>query len=108
MFKDLLEEFISLVSGFAAILVFSPLFVFPGLVIGALGGWIGRVYTSAQLSVKREMSNAKSPVYSHFGAAMAGLTSIRAFGAEEAFTLESRKRIDHYTRPARVFWNLNR
>lgn len=39
---------------------------------------------------------------------MAGLTSIRAYGAEEAFRLESRKLIDGYTRPARAFWDLNR
>jgi hypothetical protein len=39
-----------------------------------LGGWIGRIYMKAQLSVKREMSNAKVPVLGHFGAAIAGLS----------------------------------
>lgn len=55
-----------------------------------------------------EMSNARSPLFSHFGAAIGGLTSIRAYGAETAFKAESLKRIDHYTRPARAFFNLNR
>ena len=54
------------------------------------------------------MSNARSPVFSHFGAAINGLTSIRAYNAEEAFKTESLKRIDLYTRPSRVFYNLNR
>lgn len=80
----------------------------PGVLLFGLGGWIGRVYMSAQLPVKREMSNARAPLYSHFGACMAGLTSIRAYGVEEAFRMENRKRIDLYSRPARTYWNLNR
>lgn len=36
------------------------------------------------------------------------LASIRAYGAEAAFKLESMKRIDKYTRAARSFYNLNR
>jgi hypothetical protein len=54
------------------------------------------------------MSNARSPLYSHFGAAIAGITSIRAYGAQHAFIKESMTRIDKYTRPSRTFYNLNR
>jgi hypothetical protein len=49
-------------------------FLLPGLFIGLLGGWVGCIYLKAQLSVKREMSNAKAPVLGHFGAAIAGLS----------------------------------
>ena len=34
--------------------------------------------------------------------------SIRAYGAQETFILESYKRIDSYTLAARTFWNLAR
>jgi len=44
----------------------------------------------------------------HFGASIAGLISIRAYGAQEAFRQESLKRINHYTRAALPFWSLNR
>ncbi len=108
MLCDLLEVGISMLMKIGAVLVYSPIFVVPGVVVSALGWVIGKIYMAAQLSVKREMSNAKSPVYSHFGASIAGLVSIRAFGAQDAFKTESRKRIDHYTRPARTFYNLNR
>ena len=54
------------------------------------------------------MSNAKSPVLSHFGAAVAGLVSIRAFGAQDKFKYESLSRIDRYVRSGRTFYNLNR
>jgi len=62
----------------------------------------------AQLSAKREMSNAKSPILNHFGASIAGLVSIRAYGAEGMSRMESMMRIDKYIRSARTFHNLNR
>ncbi|KAH0835495.1 hypothetical protein J3R83DRAFT_9163 [Lanmaoa asiatica] len=91
-----------------AVVVITPAFLLPGVIVGVVGAWVGRVYMKAQLSVKREMSNAKSPVLGHLGAAMAGLTSIRAYGAEEVVIRESLARIDKYTRAARMFYNLNR
>jgi len=54
------------------------------------------------------MSNARSPLFSHFGAALGGLTSIRAYGAENSFRTEALRRIDKYTRPARAYYLLNR
>lgn len=43
-----------------------------------------------------------------FGAAIGGLTSIRAYKSQDAFVLEQQLRIDRYTRAARIFYNLNR
>ncbi|KAG1908484.1 uncharacterized protein F5891DRAFT_993333 [Suillus fuscotomentosus] len=102
------ELSLTMVVKLGAVVVMTPVFLLPGLFIGLLGGWVGRIYMKAQLSVKREMSNAKAPVLGHFGAAIAGLTSIRAYGAEEAFKNESLDRIDRYTKSARMFYNLNR
>ncbi|KAG8857072.1 hypothetical protein FRB96_006002 [Tulasnella sp. 330] len=107
-FYNLIGLSTSLLLKFISVLIYSPIFMFPGIAVGAWGAWIGSIYMTAQLPVKREMSNARSRVYSHFNAAMAGLTSIRAYGAEEVFRTEGRKRIDGYTRPARAFWDLNR
>ncbi|KAG6822224.1 hypothetical protein H0H92_014741, partial [Tricholoma furcatifolium] len=47
---------------FGAVVLFTPAFLFPGFLIALLGGWTGQVYMTAQLPVKREMSNAKAPV----------------------------------------------
>jgi ABC-type multidrug transport system fused ATPase/permease subunit len=91
-----------------AVFLTAPLFLFAGIAIFVAGGACGQVYIKAQLSVKREMSNAKSPVLGHFGAAIAGLTSIRAYSAQESFKAESLKRINRYTRSARTYYNLNR
>lgn len=60
------------------------------------------------LRLHSEMSNSRSPVFSHFGGAIVGITSIRAYGAQNAFKQESLMRIDRYTRAARTFYNINR
>jgi hypothetical protein len=59
---------------FAAVMLFVPVFVLPGILVLVVGGLCGQLYIKAQLSVKREMSNRRSPVLAHFGAAIAGLS----------------------------------
>ncbi|KAH9480844.1 ATP-binding cassette transporter abc4 [Psilocybe cubensis] len=88
--------------------IMTPIILGPGILIAVIGIYIGNIYLKAQISVKRETSNARAPVLAHFGAAIAGLTSIRAYGAQTSFKAESLKRIDHYTKVARTSFNLNR
>ncbi|VDB89911.1 unnamed protein product [Peniophora sp. CBMAI 1063] len=107
-FKHLVQVSATMIIKLLAIVIFTPVFIVPGTLVFIAGRWFGNVYMRAQLSVKREMSNKRAPVLGHFGAAIAGITSIRAYGAQEAFRLESYKRIDDYTRAARIFYNLNR
>ena len=68
-----IELTLTLILRIAAIVYMSPLFLIPSIIVGAVGSWFGQIYIKAQLSVKREMANAKSPVLNHFGAAVAGL-----------------------------------
>jgi len=37
-----------------AVVLFTPLFFFPGLVVAIVGVYLGNLYLKAQLSVKRE------------------------------------------------------
>ncbi|KAJ3551685.1 hypothetical protein NM688_g4563 [Phlebia brevispora] len=105
---NLLEMTSSMLLKFVGVIVISPQFMLPGIMVAALGGWCGRIYLKSQLSVKREMSNFRAPILAHIGATIAGLISVRAYGAQDAFILESMRRIDMYSRPARTFYNLNR
>ena len=57
----------------AAVVLYIPSFILPSILIGGFGAWLGQVYMKSQLSVKREMSNAKSPVLSVFNSAVGGL-----------------------------------
>jgi hypothetical protein len=79
---------ISMLTKFAAVVFFTPIFLLPGLAVAGLGAWYGSLYLKAQLCVKREMSNARSPVLGHFGAAVAGRVSIRAYNAQNSFKSE--------------------
>ncbi|KAF7340454.1 Multidrug resistance-associated ABC transporter protein [Mycena venus] len=107
-FRALCMMITGMVMKFGAVILYTPIFFFPGAFVGALGVWVGQIYIAGQLPVKRLMSNTRAPVLAHFGAAIAGLVSIRAFGAESTFSVESLARIDRYTRAARSYYNLNR
>lgn len=50
----------------SAVLVITPVFIGPGILVFVTGAWVGQIYMKAQLSVKREMSNAKSPVLGQY------------------------------------------
>lgn len=107
-FQAVAEMTISLIIKFFVVVYLVPVFSVPAVVIGVVGGIIGELYIHGQLSVKREMSNAKSPLFSHFSSAVGGIVSIRAYGAQEKLRAEARRRADKYTRTARAFYNLNR
>ncbi|KAL0565313.1 hypothetical protein V5O48_016710 [Marasmius crinis-equi] len=108
MFAMLLAMTSSMLMKFCAVVLFTPAFLGPAVLVTVTGIWCGQIYIRSQMAVKREMANAKAPVLGHFGSAIAGLTSIRAYAVEEDFKTQFRSRIDHYTRPARTFYNLNR
>ncbi|KAH8990840.1 hypothetical protein EDB92DRAFT_1935217 [Lactarius akahatsu] len=107
-FNRLIEITINMLIKFATVVFLTPVSVVPGLAMVVLGAWLGQVYMKAQIAIKREMSNAKAPVLGHFGATVAGLPSIRAYGAQLAFRKESYRRIDRYSRAGRAFYVMNR
>jgi hypothetical protein len=91
----LIEVTIAMFMRLGAVIVFTPVFVVPGAVVAILGYWSGQIYMKAQLSVKREMSNAKSPVLSHFGAAIAGLS--KSISGNLGLTLMSYRQTSFYS-----------
>lgn len=81
-----------MITKLGAIVIFTPAFLVPGMISAGTGLFVGNLYLKAQLSVKREMryvsarvatvcnadecalnSNARSPLLSHFSAAIHGL-----------------------------------
>ncbi|KAJ6594276.1 hypothetical protein B0H19DRAFT_1094788 [Mycena capillaripes] len=106
--RAVIDLTISMLIKFGAVVLFTPVFFFAGALVGILGAACGRIYMASQLSVKREQSNAKAPVLAHFGATIAGLPSVRAYGAQEILIKVSMDRINRSTRAVRTFANLNR
>jgi ABC-type multidrug transport system fused ATPase/permease subunit len=99
---------ISALARLIAIAYSAPAFIAPGLLIGFCGGFMGQVYIKAQMLVKRERSNAKSPVVSDIDGTFAGLASIRAFGVQGTFVDRFGDKINKYTHLSIVFNNLQR
>ncbi|KAJ6578766.1 multidrug resistance-associated ABC transporter [Mycena vulgaris] len=105
---NLADHTVSMTVTFSAIVLFTPIFLGPGAFLFMVGSYCGRLFMPARISVKREMSNAKSPVLGHFAAAVTGLASIRAYGCQDAFIKESLRRLDRYSRTARLSFDLTR
>jgi len=57
-----LNHTVSMAVTFGAIVLFTPIFLGPGVILFILGSYCGRLFMPARISVKREMSNARSPV----------------------------------------------
>ncbi|KAJ3814087.1 hypothetical protein F5876DRAFT_86666 [Lentinula aff. lateritia] len=98
--SNLLRLTIMMIGQFCSVIYFSPAFLLPGILVSVAGALCGSIYIKAQLPIKRIQSNAKAPVLAHL--------SVRAYGVQERFIKESLTRINYYSRPSRVFWNLNR
>ncbi|KAK7041947.1 hypothetical protein VNI00_008929 [Paramarasmius palmivorus] len=80
------------------VVIYSPIFILPGIFLAIVAIWLSNVYMKAQVEIKREI----------YGATIAGLPSIRAYGAQGQSIRESLVRIDHYSRAARTFHCLTR
>ncbi|KAL1726027.1 P-loop containing nucleoside triphosphate hydrolase protein [Schizophyllum commune] len=99
---------IMLIVRLAAIVINAPLALVFGVVVGLSGVFLASAYMRAQMPVTREASKARAPVLAHFGASMAGLVSIRAYGAQTAMIATSIQRINQHTRAARISFDLQR
>ncbi|KAF9454753.1 hypothetical protein P691DRAFT_826914, partial [Macrolepiota fuliginosa MF-IS2] len=99
---------ISMLAKFVAIIIYSPFYIAPALVISFLGFVNGQCYMRAQVPVRRMMLNSKSPILVHFSETVDGLVSIRAYGAQEQYLKECMRRIDTYTRIAMAYRTMSR
>ncbi|CDO76128.1 hypothetical protein BN946_scf184876.g21 [Trametes cinnabarina] len=103
-----IQVFIFMLLKIVAIITFSPIFVIPAALVSLASALCAHVFIKVQLSVKRELSNSKAPVLAHFGAAVSGIVSVRAFGAQGAFKAEAYRRIDRFTSVSVTFSNVTR
>ncbi|KAJ6581164.1 hypothetical protein B0H19DRAFT_1060820 [Mycena capillaripes] len=109
---------------FGTVVLFAPIFAFPGVLVGVLGASNARAPVLAHSQImsiidSTEKGSFKSALkqpsvavrllqYKYlqytlpsFGAAIAGLVSIRAFGAQSKFGVEFFSRIDRYSRASK-------
>ncbi|KAF1852237.1 P-loop containing nucleoside triphosphate hydrolase protein [Cucurbitaria berberidis CBS 394.84] len=92
--------------GVASIL---PIFAAPAAAICGLGFAVGEAYTRAQVGVKRLCAVSYSPIVTHFGDTLAGLSIIRARTAHPGiFQSMLASYVAERTRACEAQYNLNR
>ena len=76
------------------IIIVFPFFTFVILPMMLVFYFIQEVYVSTSRQLKRLVSVTTSPIYSHFGETLNGVSTIRAFGLQNKFTLQSEALVD--------------
>ncbi|OZJ06966.1 hypothetical protein BZG36_00075 [Bifiguratus adelaidae] len=104
----LLYSIVSTVGVVILVSYVTPLFLVPGIFITIVFAAVGIFYLRTSRDMKRLNSVAKSPIYIHFNETVAGVSTIRAFGAENRFVKENLKKIDNSNRPFIWMWATNR
>ncbi|KAK9886060.1 hypothetical protein WA026_014842 [Henosepilachna vigintioctopunctata] len=72
----------------------SPPFMIVILVCGVLYYFIQRFYVETSRQLKRLESVSRSPIYSHFGETITGVSAIRAYSQQDRFIAESDGKLD--------------
>lgn len=70
-------------------------FIIPTVLIGVILYGARHIYVSASRNIKRVESITRSPIYAHTNATLQGLTTIRAFKAEESVRTNFNNHMDH-------------
>ncbi|XP_053202216.1 multidrug resistance-associated protein 1-like isoform X2 [Panonychus citri] len=83
------------ISACIIICINTPLFIITLVPITIIYIFIQRVYVSSSRQLKRLESVTRSPIYSHFGETLNGVSTIRAFNVSERFIQESAYKVDH-------------
>ncbi|XP_069125383.1 multidrug resistance-associated protein 1-like [Argopecten irradians] len=72
----------------------TPLFLTVLLPLGIFYFIVQRFYVSTSRQLKRLESVSRSPIYSHFGETVTGVTTIRAYRQQDRFITESESKVD--------------
>ncbi|KAF9346348.1 hypothetical protein BGX26_002160, partial [Mortierella sp. AD094] len=88
--------------------VVTPGFLIASVFIAMAYLLVGAYYISSSRELKRIESVTKSPLYSHFGETLVGVSTIRAFGAESRFMEEVLVKLDNHNAPFYFLWMCNR
>ncbi|XP_025829254.1 multidrug resistance-associated protein 4-like [Agrilus planipennis] len=83
---DLIQMGLSILGTITVIIIVNHWIVIVAAAMLILFYFLRKFYLSTSLSIKRLEGVTRSPVYTHLNASLQGLSTIRAFGAEEALT----------------------
>ncbi|KAI8806740.1 P-loop containing nucleoside triphosphate hydrolase protein [Cladochytrium replicatum] len=94
-----------LLGSLVAICFASPIMLVVILPVTVAYWYLLNFYRNTLREVKRLESNSRSPLYAHISETLAGVMSVRAYGAEARFVDKERELIDRTTEPIFLRWS---
>ncbi|RNA42720.1 multidrug resistance-associated 1 [Brachionus plicatilis] len=73
----------------------TPFFLIPLVPISIVYYFVQRFYVAAMRQLRRLNSVSKSPIFSHFGETLTGVSTIRAYSSERRFIKQMENKIDN-------------
>ncbi|CAF0855506.1 unnamed protein product, partial [Brachionus calyciflorus] len=94
-FKDFIYCLFDLITTSIVITISTPLFLTVLAPIAIVYYFIQCYYVASSSKLKRLDSASKSPIFSHFGETLNGISTIKAYKAQQRFINDIEKKIDH-------------
>ncbi|XP_050432447.1 multidrug resistance-associated protein 1 isoform X1 [Adelges cooleyi] len=92
--RSTIQTVFSVIGTLVVISYSTPIFITVIFPIGIVYYFIQRFYVATSRQLKRLESVSRSPIYSHFSETVTGAPSIRAYGMESKFILQSEQKVD--------------
>uniref|UniRef100_A0A8B9ZKB2 Canalicular multispecific organic anion transporter 1 n=1 Tax=Anas platyrhynchos TaxID=8839 RepID=A0A8B9ZKB2_ANAPL len=93
-FRSWLSCFMAIISTLLMISLATPFFTIIVVPLGIFYYFVLRYYISTSRQLRRLDSVTRSPIYSHFGETVSGLSVIRAYGHQERFLKQNESTMD--------------
>ncbi|XP_055540741.1 ATP-binding cassette sub-family C member 4-like [Wyeomyia smithii] len=94
---DASQIILSMIGTIIVTVIVNPMFLIPLAFLGVIFIYLRRVYLKTSKNIKRLEGITRSPVFSHLAASLAGLPTIRSFGAQEELIREFDSHQDLHT-----------
>ncbi|KAF7908234.1 uncharacterized protein EAF01_003989 [Botrytis porri] len=107
-FAQTASAFLEIVGIMVSAFFVSPYIIVIALVLLGICTYIALLYIKGARSLKRLESIQKSPMISHFGSALAGLSTIRAFSNAPVFEARMHELVDSFSAATWHNWLFNR
>lgn len=105
---DVIQIFLALAGIILVVAIVNPYFLIPTVIIGIIFYFLRVFYLKTSTSVKRIEATTRSPIYSHLAASLQGLSTIRAFKAEQILIQEFDSHQNRHTSAFYLFLSASR
>ncbi|KAI8621801.1 P-loop containing nucleoside triphosphate hydrolase protein [Chytriomyces sp. MP71] len=107
-FDELMGTVIDALAVLIVVASITPIFLVALVPILFIYMSVSKRFLACQREIKRIDSTTRSPIYSMFSETLVGVSTIRAYNAEERFMAENLRRVDTNHRAFFYMWNSNR